>query len=159
MWSRLPHRCLALLPLWLPGLWAQPGAIVTVVPPARMNAVRESAASSKLSVQLRSGYHVSSSTPSEDYMVPLSLTWDASPLAVREILYPKPQSVSYSFSTKPISVYTSDFEIVTRFAVPAKAPLGMSMLAGKLRYQACNNTMCFPPKTVEVRLPVDIQSK
>ncbi len=157
MWGRLPHWILALL--ILPCLWAQPGAILTVAPPPTLKAPRDSVVSSKLTVQLSNGYHVSSNTPTEDYMIPLSLTWSPSPLEVQKILYPKPQSVSYSFSPKPVSVYTADFEIVTRFAVPAKAPLGMSMGAGKLRYQACNNTMCFPPKTVEVRLPIDIQSK
>ena len=30
-------------------------------------------------------------------------------------------------------------------------------MAGKLRYQACNNKACFPPKTVEVKLPVQVQ--
>jgi hypothetical protein len=28
---------------------------------------------------------------------------------------------------------------------------------GKLRYQASNNSMCFPPKTVDVKLPVEVQ--
>jgi hypothetical protein len=143
----------------LPGLWAQFGGILTVAPSLTMKAARDSVVSAKLYVQLRNGYHVNSSTPADDYLVPLTLTWNASPLEVREIVYPKPKLESSVLSAKPLSVYTGDFEIVTRFGVPAKAPLGASVITGKLRYQACTNSSCLPPKTVEVRLPVDIQAK
>lgn len=143
----------------LPGLWAQLGAILTVSPPPRTTAVRSGVVSATLSVQLRNGYHVNSNTPADDYLIPLGLTWNASPLQVREIVYPKPKMESYSFSTKPLSVYSGDFEIVSRFAVPATAPLGASIVTGRLRYQACTNSSCYPPKTVEVTLPVDIRAQ
>ena len=29
--------------------------------------------------------------------------------------------------------------------------------AGKLGYQACNNKMCFPPKSVEISVPYQVQ--
>jgi len=41
---------------------------------------------------------------------------------------------------------------------PADALSG-SILPGKLRYQACHNTMCFPPKTEDVKLPTEIQQR
>ena len=126
--------------------------------PPRTTAARDSVVSTRLAVQLRNGYHVNSNTPAEDYLIPLGLTWNVSPLEVREIIYPKPKMEAYPFSTKPLSVYTGDFEIVTRFAVSAKARLGVSIVTGKLRYQACTRSACLPPKTVEVRLPVDIQA-
>ena len=30
-------------------------------------------------------------------------------------------------------------------------------MTGKLRYQACNNEMCFRPSSVEVKLPVVVE--
>jgi hypothetical protein len=119
--------------------------------------VRNADASVKLPVRLRSGYHVNSSTPADQYLIPLGLTWNSSPLEVREIVYPKPRMESYSFSSKPLSVYTGDFEIVTRFKVPAQAPVGASVVNGRLRYQACTNSACLPPRTVAVRLPIEIR--
>jgi hypothetical protein len=112
-----------------------------------------------LTCQIRGGYHVNSNTPADQYLIPLRLTWDASQIKTIDVSYPKPQMVSYSFSPKPLSVHTGDFDIVTRFQVPPQAPLGPSVLAGKLRYQACNDSMCLPPKTVEVRLSLDIRAK
>ena len=110
----------------------------------------------KLSVQLRDGYHVNSNTPSDEYLIPLKLTWSAGPLETAGIVYPKPQSEKYAFSDKPLSVFTGDFEILTRFKVSSTATPGPAALSGKLRYQACNDRMCFPPKSVDVTLPVDV---
>jgi thiol:disulfide interchange protein DsbD len=108
---------------------------------------------------LKNGYHVNSNKPNDEYLIPLRLSWNASPLEVLEIAYPQAQTANYSFSDKPVSVLSGQFDIVTRFRVPAKAPLGASVLNGKLRYQACDDTSCLPPKTVEVKLPVEIRAK
>jgi len=139
------------------GLLAQTAGVVTVAPPPKLTARRGAEAEAKVRVQLRDGYHVNSNTPSEDYLIPLRLTWSGGPLEVAGIVYPKPVLEKYSFSPQPISVFTGDFDIVTRFRTPANAPGGPAILAGKLRYQACNHNSCLPPKTVEFRLSVSVQ--
>jgi DsbC/DsbD-like thiol-disulfide interchange protein len=110
----------------------------------------------KLAVELRTGYHCNSNTPSDEYLIPLKLTWTSTPLEVAEVVYPKPQMERYSFSDKPLSVYTGSFDIVTRFKVPAGAPPGPAVISAKLRYQACTDRMCLPPKTVDLNVPIDI---
>ena len=105
---------------------------------------------------MRPGYHANSNAPSDEYLIPLRLTWSTGPLEVASVVYPKPQLEKYSFSDKPVSVFSGYFEILTRFKVSASAMPGLSILGAKLRYQACNDRMCFPPKTVDVSLPVEI---
>jgi hypothetical protein len=73
------------------------------------------------------------------------------------VTYPKPHMEKYRFSPKPLSVFTGDFSILTRFKVAADAPRGMDVIVGKIRYQACNDKACFPPKTLEIGLPVDVR--
>lgn len=143
--------CLACSPL----SFAQ-GNVLSIVPPERIAAKPGSTAQVKLSVQVRAGYHINSNTPSEDYLIPLKLTWSGGPLETAGIVYPKPQMEKYSFSEKPLSVFTGDFEILTRFKVAANAPPGPASVTAKLRYQACTDRLCLPPKTVDVSLPVDI---
>ncbi len=113
----------------------------------------------KIAVQVKNGYHVNSNAPNEDYLIPLRLTWEAPALEDIEIAYPKPQMSSFSFSSKPLSVYTGDFQLVTRFGIPATAKAGLTVISGKLRYQACNDSSCFPPKTVELKLPIEIRAQ
>lgn len=110
----------------------------------------------KITAQLRTGYHCNSNTPSDDYLIPLKLTWGPAPLTASGVVYPKPQMEKYAFSDKPLSVYTGDFDIVTKFKVSDSAVPGPAVLSGKLRYQACTDRMCLPPKTVDVSLPVEI---
>jgi thioredoxin:protein disulfide reductase len=145
---------LALLPV--SGL-AQSSGVLTIAPPSKVTVKRDETAAAKLAVQLQNGFHVNSDTPSDAYLIPLRLTWDASELQVVDTTYPKPKMETYEFTSKPLSVFTGDFDIVTRFKAPPKAKTGTAVLLGKLRYQACNEKMCLPPKTVEVRLPVDIR--
>ena len=147
--------CLALLGQ----SWAQGNQVLTVAAPPMTAGARNAAVSARISIQLRDGYHVNSNTPNDGYLIPLRLNWKASPLQVLEIAYPKPRMANYSFSAKPVSVFSGQFNIVTRFGVPATAPLGPSVLVGRLRYQACNDSSCLPPKTVEVRLPVQIRAQ
>jgi hypothetical protein len=139
-------------------LFAQGNPILTVAPPQKVVAKRDSAVTAKIAVTLGNGYHVNSDSPHEAYLIPLKLNWTAAPLQVEQVTYPKAHDEKYQFSPdQPLSVFTGSFEIATKFRVPADATSGMMVLAGKLRYQACNNTMCFPPKTVEIKLPAEIQ--
>jgi len=130
--------------------------VLSVVPPPKLTVKAGTVATAKINVQLREGYHCNSDKPSDEYLIPLKLTWTAAPLEVVDVVYPKPRMEKYSFSKDPLSVYTGDFEIVTHFKVPASAALGGMVLPAKLRYQACNDRMCLQPKTVDVLLPVDI---
>ncbi len=140
-------------------LAGQIGQPLVVTPPQKAVGARNGALTAKIAVQVRNGYHVNSNTPNDEYLIPLILTWESSLVEPRETVYPKPEMQTFSFSNKPVSVYAGGFEIVTRFAVPSKAPLGLAVVAGKLRYQACNDTMCLPPRTLDVRLPVEIRAQ
>ncbi|HWQ54859.1 MAG TPA: protein-disulfide reductase DsbD domain-containing protein [Bryobacteraceae bacterium] len=131
--------------------------MLTVAPPEKVVAKRGATAQSRVTVLLGAGYHVNSNTPSEDYLIPLRLTWTPGALVASEVTYPKPVMEKYSFSPKPISVFTGKFDVTTVFKVAPGASPGPGVMAGKLRYQACNDKACFPPKTVEVRLTYQIE--
>ena len=143
--------------LFLPCLCAQNNPILTVAPPQKVVAKRNSEVTAKVAVTLGAGYHVNSNAPHEPNLIPLKLTWTAAPLEVAAVNYPKPTDETYPFQPDPLSVYTGNFDIETKFRVPADATSGLIVLDGKLLYQACNNSMCFPPKTVKIKLPVEVR--
>jgi hypothetical protein len=143
--------------IWLAPLLAQTSTILNVAPPAKVTAKRGGSVTAKVTVKLQPGYHVNSNTPSEAYLIPLRLNWTAGALENPEVSFPKPSMEKYEFSEKPISVFSGTFDISTRFKVSPTASPGPAFVSGKLRYQACNDKACFPPKTVDVKLPVSIQ--
>jgi thioredoxin:protein disulfide reductase len=142
-----------------PCLQAQaPGnAVLTVTPSARLTIQRGSTADFSLKAELQTGFHVNSNMPGDDYLIPIKLTWNKDPLEAEQVTYPKAQQAKLSFSANPISVYTGTFEIGTRFKAPPTAMPGMAFMNGKLRYQACNDKECLPPRTVDIRVTLDIQ--
>ncbi len=145
----------------LPALWvtisAQSSPVLTITPPALTVVKRGATVDLKLAASLNEGFHANSNTPAESYLIPLKLTWAPGPLEVVGVQYPKPHMQKYTFSEKPLSVVTGKFEITTHFKAPAKAPAAPGAMSGKLRYQACNDKACFPPKTLDVKLPFEIQ--
>jgi Disulphide bond corrector protein DsbC len=130
--------------------------VLTVTPPETIKAKSGSTVSTKLTLQLTTGYHVNSNTPSEEYLIPIKLTWTPGALTGAEVKYPKAQMEKMPFADKPLSVYTGQFEIVTDFKVSPTALPGPTAISGKLRYQACNDRMCLAPKNIDVALQVDV---
>ncbi|HEY3841413.1 MAG TPA: protein-disulfide reductase DsbD domain-containing protein [Bryobacteraceae bacterium] len=128
---------------------------LTLKPPMGVVVKKGATIDVKVSATLNEGFHLNSHTPTEDYLIPLSLKWEG-PLQEVDTVYPKPQMEKYSFDEKPLSVLTGQFPLVTKFKAPAGAAPGPVTMNGKVRYQACNNTMCFAPKTVPVSLTIQI---
>ena len=110
----------------------------------------------KLPLQLREGYHVNSNMPPDPYLIPLRLTWDSGPFTAVEVVYPKPTLQKVDFFPAPLPVFSGRFELLTRFKVAASVQPGLVQVPGKLRYQACNDRMCLPPKTIDLTLPVSV---
>ena len=155
--TRLAPIFATLLAAFSPSLRAQSSAVLSLPAPERLSIKRGATGEVKLKGELRQGYHVNSDKPADEYLIPLKLTWAKEPLQTVQIVYPKPQLEKYDFSPTPLSVFSGSFEIVTHFkAAPTAAP-GPAMMTGKLRYQACNNKECLPPRTAEVTLSVDVQ--
>ena len=118
---------------------------------------RGGTASVAVKVKLQAGYHCNTNTPADPYLIPLKLSF--APLGGIEstgIVYPKGKDEKYEFSEKPMNVYSGQFEIKADFKAAPDAPKGLGKIVGKLRFQACNDRMCFAPKTLEVTVPVQV---
>ena len=131
--------------------------MLTVAPVPTVRTQKGSVAVVTIKASLPQGYHANSNTPSDAYLIPLSLKWTAGPLQVDAVTYPKATLEKYSFSDKPLSVITGEFSLTTKFKVPADAANGAAAQTGVLKFQACNDRMCFAPKSVNVSVAVDIQ--
>ena len=155
---RRPRRW---LPLALVSLWslsAQSSGHLKVGEPSKVAAARGAAVEAKIPVTVDAGFHVNSNHPSEDYLIPLKLTWTSlGALVGGEVAYPPAKAEKYEFADKPLSVFSGAFSLTVSFKVAANAPSGPGVASGKLRYQACNSNTCFPPKTADVSVAYQVQ--
>jgi hypothetical protein len=141
-------------------LFAQSSGYLTVGEPQKVVGKRNAAVQVQIPLVVKEGYHVNSNKPSEEYLIPLKLTWTSTgALEAGEVTYPKPLLEKFEFSEpdKPLSVYMGKFDLVAKFKVAANAPAGPGVASGKLRYQACSNKACYPPKTVDVAVGYQVQ--
>jgi hypothetical protein len=130
---------------------------LTLAPVPTVKATKGATATITIQAHLPAGFHANSNKPTEAYLIPLALKWTEGPLTMETVEYPKGTMEKYSFSDKPLSVVTGDFSITTKFRVPASSVAGPASETGTLRYQACNDHACFPPKNVPVNVTVSVE--
>ena len=71
--------------------------------------------------------------------------------------YPTGQDLSFPFQPdEALNVYTGDFAITLTVHPLRSVVPGKYVMHGMLRYQACDNAQCFPPKTLPVRFDVKV---
>jgi hypothetical protein len=147
-----------LLALCGPAAWSQqPGGVLSVADPGKQVVKRTGETTVTLRARLQPGYHCNSDRPNEDWLIPLRLTWQSTALEAVQVTYPKAKLEKFEFSEKPVAVFDGSFDIATRLRRLPNAMPGPAVLSGKLRYQACNDKMCLPPRTVEVKVPLIIE--
>lgn len=92
--------------------------------------------------KIKEGWHINSAKPLDDFAIPTVLQIENAELVSAQ--YPQHELRSFAFSGgKPIAVYQGTIQI----PFTAKLPAGATKLDAALRYQACNDNVCLPPKT------------
>ncbi|HKP94845.1 MAG TPA: protein-disulfide reductase DsbD domain-containing protein [Fibrobacteria bacterium] len=125
--------------------------------PPQAGSGKTPAASSQLvvHVELQEGWHINSEAPLDSFLVPTTLDIKAEGLAFGKPVYPKPVLQHSDVMGGDLSLYTGAFDVRVPCAPgdPArKPPAGAARPRTRvtLNYQACNNNMCLPPKSVTV---------
>jgi len=111
-----------------------------------------------LDFRVGSEYHINSHTPHSPLLIPTALKLNGpEQVSVAEVQYPGGQDMSFAFSPEEkLSVYSGDFSIDTKLKVAANAAPGMYPMKGELRYQACDHSSCYPPRSLAVQFQVSV---
>jgi len=105
-----------------------------------------------LQVSLPEGLHVQADQPRDPSLIPTVLTLDPpAGVSVAEIVYPPSTDLNQEGAQEPLAVFAHTFTIGVRFALAGSVAAGEIGIPARLRYQACDDTMCYPPATVETR--------
>jgi DsbC/DsbD-like thiol-disulfide interchange protein len=104
----------------------------------------------ELRFHMQSGYHVNSHAPKSELLIATTLTLQpATGVQAGPLVYPAGQPYSFSFDpTDKLDVYAGDFTI----KLPVVAAAGDHTIDGSLKYQACDNASCYPPRTLPVKV-------
>ena len=109
-------------------------------------------------MDIPSGYHANSNRPLEKFLIATQLQIEA-PKGIRvgPILYPRPLLRSLKFSKSKVSVFEG--RTTMRFSVTVAASFAgkSAELKARLRFQSCNDDLCFPPQTREVSIWLKVE--
>jgi thiol:disulfide interchange protein DsbD len=96
------------------------------------------------------GWHVNAHAPRDEFLVPTTLEIQAPPgQKAAEVSWPEPVERTLAISPgKAMLLYEGQVRLSAPLSGTAAA--GAPPLRARLRYQACNDSTCLPPKTVEL---------
>jgi thiol:disulfide interchange protein len=109
-------------------------------------------------IDIPSGYHVNSNRPLEKFLIATQLQIE-SPKGIRigPVLYPRALLRSLKFSKSKVSVFEGRTTIRFSVTVPRSFSGNSAELKARLRFQSCNDELCFPPQTREVKLWLNVE--
>ena len=108
-----------------------------------------------IEASLDPGFHVNSNAPLDDGLIATSLSLDPPDgIAVDGIAWP--ESFMFTVGQDELAVFGEQFTIGAALALADDLALGTHVVSGSLRYQACDDTMCYFPTTAPVSFELEV---
>lgn len=104
-------------------------------------------------VSLPPELHVQSNQPRDAALIPTVLTVTP-PEGTTLVDVTYPEAIDFQQAGATLAVYPNVFEIVVRLKVPRG--MAATPVTGSLRYQACNDVLCFGPTRADVMWSVGV---
>ena len=111
-----------------------------------------------LHFRIAPGLHINSNTPRSEFLIATALKMDVpTDIMLGKIEYPAGEDLTFPFSPdEKLSVYAGDFTVAVGVHPLHSVVPGKYVMHGVLRYQACDNAACYPPRTLPVSFEVKV---
>jgi hypothetical protein len=103
------------------------------------------------------GLHVNSNRPASEYAIATTLRASARGARIGAVSYPRGHNRKFSFSDNPINVYEGRAIFGFNVTVPAAYRGETVAVNVTVRYQACTNEVCYPPKSKQITLTARVR--
>lgn len=110
-----------------------------------------------LQFQVAPGFHINSHKPNSQLLIPTTLKLDPpTDIVAEKIAYPAGKDFTFSFDpSEKLNVYSGAFVVTAMLRPLSKVAPSPYTVRGNLKYQACDDRACYPPK----QLPVEFEIK
>jgi DsbC/DsbD-like thiol-disulfide interchange protein len=109
-------------------------------------------------LNIADGFHVNSNAPGDKFVIPTRLA--ATPAAginAGTAVYPEGVKKKFPFSEQPLSVYEGEVAIRLPLSAEPGTSKGRHTVSADLTVQPCDDRECFPPRTINVAVPVVVE--
>jgi hypothetical protein len=108
-------------------------------------------------MNIPAGLHVNSNRPSSQYAIATAVRLSVTGATVSGVNYPRGKNRKFQFSEDAINVY----EGRVAFGFTVKVPPGFRgntvRVRATVRYQACTDEVCYPPKNKEITITARVR--
>jgi thiol:disulfide interchange protein DsbD len=99
-----------------------------------------------LEIRIQDRYHINSTQPTEEFLVPTAVSLAGPEGTVfGKLNFPAALVKTLSFSETPLEVYEGTLWVFTDVTLPKTFKESEFTITGSIEYQACDDTACLPP--------------
>lgn len=111
-----------------------------------------------LQITIREHYHINSYEVNDPTLIQTSVSVNSKEFKLLNSFFPKDKKLKFEFTENEINVYEG--EIFAGISLIQTAPLqnGIYDLPVSFSYQACDDKVCYPPKTLTENIKVEINN-
>ena len=107
---------------------------------------------------IQSGYHVNANPPTFPYLKATALEISpADGVSVAFVTYPKAVNKKFAFAEQALAVYEGETDLKATLKSDKTAKKGERSIPARLRIQACDEQVCYPPGMLELAIPVNVK--
>lgn len=117
---------------------------------------RGKAARATVVLSIPGGLHANSNRPGSEYAIPTTVRASSSGAKIGAVTYPRGRNRKFSFSESTINVYEGRPTFTFNVTVPANSTAKTIKVNVSVKYQACNDEVCYPPKTKEMTMTAKV---
>lgn len=108
-------------------------------------------------LSIPAGLHVNSNRPASEYAIPTTVRLSAAGARVSGPTFPRGVNRKFQFSESTINVYEGTVRFPFTLTVPAGFRGDTVRVRVVVKYQACTDEVCYPPRTKEITLTARIR--
>jgi len=110
-----------------------------------------------LKIEIPRGLHVQSNAPRDPSLIALALSFDApAGVTVKELVFPRSTTADLPGYPEPLDVFEGDVLVGVQFVLATGLPPGTVSVPARLRYQACDDHLCYQPQRVETKWTFEV---
>jgi thioredoxin:protein disulfide reductase len=135
-----------------------PAEIVRIITPAQVPSIMVGeTATLTLGLEIVHPWHINADKPNDEFLIPTRLKLPQVPgLTFGKVTYPQPGKLEASFSEEPLLVFEGNITVSFPVTATRAAAPGLNTAEATFTYQACDHKSCLPPKTISVRLAIEV---
>lgn len=115
------------------------------------------AAKGTIVLSIPGGLHVNSNRPNNEYSIATTARITGTGIKAARISFPRGKNRKFQFSENTINVYEGRVSFPFTVTVPANFKGNVVRLRAVVRYQACTDEICYPPKSKEIMLTARVR--